>query len=119
MQLSHWPTGDYPIFIDPTFPEILTLCKERWDTLRLCVDDDIFAVASGYGNTHQSIIDIVKRAEGLRRWHPETYIIFRDQGFFFNLEDVNGGRRVPWEQCKGYFHPEHWDVITEIINQSE
>ncbi|MDE1971013.1 MAG: hypothetical protein KGI50_05580 [Patescibacteria group bacterium] len=79
MRYSHWPTGDYPIFIDPTFEEILELAKSRPDTLRILEDDDHLAVASGYGNTHDSVGKAAYKMLG-HRWHPFDYILYREQG---------------------------------------
>ena len=61
MKYSHWPTGDYPIFINPDFKEILELCTQNWDTIRICVQDDTIAIASGFGNTHNSVILMVEK----------------------------------------------------------
>lgn len=91
---SFWSTGDYPILIDPTDAEVMQV-SEKWDTLRICVEGELIAIASGFGNTHQSIIDMVKNVKGLKRFHPSTYILFHIlPSFYFNLEDVGGPRQA-------------------------
>lgn len=95
---SHWPCGSYPILVNPTKTEIEKFGKDEvWDTLRIVVDSDDdsqFAVGSGHGNTHTSVTKgayLVTRKFIL----PDSYILFiEDKQFFFNLEDVMGGRKV-------------------------
>jgi len=123
MKHSFWPDGSYPIFIDPDFNELMELAKSGWDTVRICLNqnDDFIAMASGHGNTHQSVIDAVKNVKGLRRWHPETYILFKEQGdFWFNLEDVSGERKAHYRKVvKEYFSDVHGQMILDLIANSE
>jgi len=42
---SHWATNDYPTFAD-----------------RICVDGDNIGIASGYGNTHDSITKMKEKS---------------------------------------------------------
>lgn len=114
---SFWDTGDYPILIDPTDDEVMQF-TEKWDTLRICTEGDVIAIGSGYGNTHQSIIDMVKRVKQLRRWHPSTYILYHClPTFYFNLEDVGGPRESRVERVlREDFTERHRQIIQDLIN---
>lgn len=39
MRYSSWVDGSYPVYVNPTFKEILELNAQRWDTLRICTDE--------------------------------------------------------------------------------
>lgn len=114
MIFSQWKTEDYPILIDPEFPELLRLGP--WDTIRICVDGDHIGLASGYGNTHDSVTKMMvahRCSTGL----PETYILFREDGeYWFNLEDLTGGRKVSAERVfRRYFSDDHANILRDVI----
>lgn len=116
MKFSFWPTGDYPIYINPSTKDMFELAATGFDTVRICVEDELLAVASGYGNTHQSVIDAVRQSLKIKRWHPETYILFKENNqYWFNLEDISGDRKVFWRDVKSYFSDEHWNLISDLI----
>jgi len=121
MIYSHWDSGDYPIFINPTFDELKKLAESRWDTVRICVEDDTLAIASGHGNTHQSVIEGVEKSLQIRRWHPETYILFREgHEFYFNLEDMGGGRKVKAKKVlRKYFSEQHEETLNDLLSLSD
>lgn len=47
----------YPAYLNPTFDELIELAKSGWDTCRILWNEDNkdFIIASGYGNTHDSV----------------------------------------------------------------
>lgn len=114
MIYSHWETGDYPILLDPDFTELDRL--GLWDTLRICVDGEHIGIASGLGNTHQSITAAMTACQ-LSSGLPETYILFRDgDEYYFNLEDVSGQRRArPRPTFRVYFSDGHAHVLSDCI----
>lgn len=86
MKYSEWEAGDYPVYIDPTFQEIVELAKARPDTLRIMDGEDHFAVASGFGNTHSSVCKAVAKVLGVKLWlNADDYILYREYGqWYFN-----------------------------------
>lgn len=121
MRYSFWPDGSYPIFINPEIPEVVELAKSGWDTVRICVEEEVLAIASGYGNTHQSVIEAVSALlKPKKRFFPETYILFREEGdFWFNLEDVSGQRKAHYfSVIKQYFNPDHAAILRDLVQMS-
>lgn len=120
MKSSFWPTGDYPIFINPDFAEIAELAKSGWDTVRICVDNENIGVASGYGNTHQSVIDMMRVKLDDRRLLPESYILFKEDGdFWFNCEDMSGERKLHYKSAIArYFDSPHDEILSDLVNNS-
>lgn len=121
MKLSYYTTGDYPIYVNPTANEIKELVERGFDTLRIYIDTErgILAIASGYGNTHDSIIK--KVCEIQPRFFPESYILFR-QGteLFWNLEDRGGKRKASFNYGLRYIHnyTEHLQLIRDFFEQT-
>lgn len=113
---SHWGTGDYPILLNPEVHELDRL--EAWDTIRICVDRKNIGIASGHGNTHYSIIQMMV-AQGLSNGMPSTFILFRvENRFYFNLEDVSGPRRASFEKSLlEYFEESHADLLRLVVQQ--
>lgn len=115
MTFSYWETGDYPILINPEFSELDKL--GLWDTIRICVDKTNLGLASGHGNTHDSITKMMvhhKYSSGM----PETYILFKDgDEYFFNLEDVGLGRKVKFRPVlRKLFSDQNVQIIEDIVS---
>jgi len=84
MRISVWPDGSSPVFLNPTFDELKELAKTNPDTLRIVEEDGQVAIASGYGNTHDSVIKVAQSVWG-RRWFGIDYILFRHfHSWFWN-----------------------------------
>lgn len=117
MICSYWETREYPILINPEFWELGELFLEKWDTIRICVDGKNIGLASGYGNTHSSITSMMRVKLNNRRLLPDTYILFRQDGdFFFNLEDIGGGRKVHYRKVlKEWFEEDHARILQDIV----
>jgi hypothetical protein len=83
-------TNDYPIYIDPTFDEICELAKSKWDTIRICrIEDlDCIILASGYGNTHASLVNAVKSYFNLKSvWIDNCAIIWYRNNIAYMSEE--------------------------------
>jgi hypothetical protein len=115
---SWWANDAYPILINPTFEEIQKL--STWDTVRICVDNGNIGLASGLGNTHDSITKMMI-AHGYSKGLPETYILFKvDEKYYFNLEDVSGERQAPARRTiRQYFTDGHGDILRQVIEARE
>jgi hypothetical protein len=97
MRFSEWSDGSMPVFLNPTHDEIVELVKSHPDTLRICEDDNNIAVASGYGNTHTSVIKVIRK-NAIKDFFPLDLILFRETG------------RWLWNPLG------HWDrVLTERV----
>jgi len=85
MKFSHWPSGDYPIYINPDFGEIVELAKTKPDTLRIIegYDNQNIAIASGYGNTHDSVVKGARVKLENKRWSGFDYILYREAHEWF------------------------------------
>lgn len=110
---SNWPTGDYPVLINPTDYEVAAFSdKEKWDTLRICVSGENIAIGSGHGNTHDSITKLAQMR------YPDTYILFRVDGrFYFNMEDTGGKRKTSLAGGLRYFSERHGEIIADLCQQ--
>lgn len=117
MRFSTWPDGSYPVYLNPTFEELIELAKSRVDTLRICEYKDQLAVASGYGNTHTSVTAIARKEWG-KRWHPYTHILFQRMGAWaWNLNSAD----VFVSLEEGYRHVEIVTVqaVRDFVNLVE
>ncbi len=65
-----------PVYLNPTDSELVELCSEPWDTLRVMESDEVFVVGSGFGNTHETLVQLYKRHVGggrtKNRWDPRA-----------------------------------------------
>lgn len=59
--------SDFPIYLNPTFEELIELNTRGWDTLRILMNEDQFVVGSGYGNTHASLATALRTHLQVRR----------------------------------------------------
>jgi hypothetical protein len=114
---------DSHIYLNPTFNELTELSNRSWDSIRICVTEkDDILMASGYGNTHSSIIKQYRKLEGVNKYESLVcFILYKEAGVaYFNTEDIVGGRlkhRSPgWEK---YFSDNHVDMIKDIIRESD
>lgn len=119
MKFSHWPDGvSYPVYINPTPQEIIELVETGFDTLRVCHTEDVLAIASGYGNTHNSVQNAVRQALKIKRWTGRTLILHKDgpvRGqLYWNMEDVSGKYAEPFSEGRNEFDDNHWDLIKDI-----
>jgi hypothetical protein len=119
MKTSLWPDGhSYPIYIDPTFDEIVELAKSQPDTLRVLEDEHVTALASGYGNTHDSVCKAVRLHLGNKRWLGVDYILFNEmhQWFINPLGHLPTPHdRVPYERCLKYFEDKTQVAIKDFV----
>lgn len=76
MKLSVWSDGSSPVYLNPTQDEILELARSRVDTLRICEEPGQIALASGFGNTHGTVVQAAQRVWG-NRWSGLDLILFR------------------------------------------
>lgn len=58
---------EYPVFLNPTFDELIELCKIPWDTLRILECDEVFLVGSGFGNTHTTLAHVYAETHNFRK----------------------------------------------------
>ena len=79
---SIWPDGSCPVYINPTFQEIVELAETKPDTLRILDSDNEFAVASGFGNTHYDIMKVL-RLQDRNTMKFIDLILFRRAGEWF------------------------------------
>lgn len=102
MRLSVWSDGSSPVYLNPDLKEIAELGASRVDTLRICEEPGQLAVASGFGNTHESVTKIA-RGEWGKRWSGLDLILYRlgDEWFFNGMghwPEFRDDSRVPWKR---------------------
>lgn len=110
-----------PIYINPTFDEILKLVENKWDSIRIVLtDDNELVLASGYGSTHSSIVKRVQIIKGKRRYGcSDTFILYHEYSMaYFNLEDVSGNDRAGYNEWRSYFTPEQTELLRDLIRES-
>jgi hypothetical protein len=65
---------DHPIYLNPSDKELITLAESGWDSLRVMENDETLIIGSGYGNTHETLVQFYKKYAGggktKERWDP-------------------------------------------------
>jgi hypothetical protein len=119
--------SSYPAYLDPTFDEMVHLADSRWDTLRVLEWEEGILIASGYGNTHETLVykwrshyNITRKYGGLPCWDP--LIFFHDNRhdgpMLANMEDISGPRRAMPRQWMAMLHDRNVPFLVEIARLS-
>lgn len=120
-------TTNYPIYCNPTFDEIVELASGRWDTCRILVAHtyngpiDLF-IASGFGNTHSSMIQHLRVYYNTRHVFSDAFILYYcAKTALFNTSDMSGGKdnAKALPAIRKYFTPEHQTMLLDLIQESE
>lgn len=113
-----WP---YPVYLNPTFDEILKLAKTNWDTIRICYEEkskDLY-IASGYGNTHTSVSRTAKQYKNNNRLYFYTYILYRYSGkAYMNLIDVGESDDACYDKWKHEFDSDALKILKDLVRES-
>ena len=117
---------DYPIYLNPTDTELVELASTEWDTLRVVECEGTFLVASGFGNTHETLVQYYKRKNGegktkirnLPDW--SSFIFFHDRTgiMLCNLEDVGGSDKATPSRWRRRFGAERLRQLRLIAEHS-
>lgn len=112
-------SDNYPIYLNPDFPELCELAKKSWDTIRVCTTETgNILLASGYGNTHNTILTYYRQYTGNRYEFLDCFILYKEAGIaYFNTEDIQGGREKDRRWAK-YFSTEHEEILRDLIKES-
>ena len=129
---------DCPVYLNPTDEELVELAESYWDTLRVMECDEVLVIGSGFGNTHETLVQLYKRHSGggrtKKRWDPRTqreeevwvgatpdwdpYIFFHKVGIMLcNLGDVGGpDNALPqrWKRCFSEARNRQFEFIAEV-----
>lgn len=115
MRINHpdW----YPMYLNPDFGEILELAKSGWDTCRILYNEsnsDII-IASGLGNTHNSMVIRYKEYLNKKRApYCDSYILWRNRNQQCILNPEGDGQE-PWGlDVLG----KHEELIRDLIRES-
>ena len=141
MKINHpdW----YPSYVNPTFEEILELAHSSWDTCRILVpycqerDGEDIVIASGYGNTHDSIqsryfvhlgmteIEVSYNGIPRRRWRTNgvrmpsmwSCILYHENGVaLMNNEDSGGTQRDRYDRW--HLADNHLEILKDLVRES-
>lgn len=111
-----------PCYLNPDFNEILELARSQWDTCRIAIalDSNDMVIASGYGNTHTSILERYRLHLNKRRTpSTDTFILYHEEGkAYLNLEDVTGKRKARIMDNLDLFGP-HAETVQDLIRESD
>lgn len=112
---------DCPIYLNPDFNEICEIAKRGWDTIRICVSEsNNLLLASGYGNTHNTISTYYKQTSlEAKREFLDCFILYKESGTaYFNTEDIRGGNEKDrrWQR---FFDNSHAEIIKDLILESD
>ena len=106
--------GWFPVYLEPTLEEMQKLASNQWDTLRVLVVDSTkeLCVASGYGNTHSSMVHCLQRYKNTKRVYTEDYIVYHESNIaFVNDSYAGSGDKIPHRKWTRLFEPQHLNVI--------
>lgn len=122
------PPDWYPCYLNPDDTELVELANSRWDTVRILTIDEprldgtlheAIILASGYGNTHNTLVQNVKRSFGLTRapWNSD-FILFKMCGrAYFTTPNQD---RVPADQAlRDWFTAGQQTILSELIKLSD
>lgn len=73
-------TTEHPVYLNPNDSELIELAESRWDTLRVLESESILCIASGYGNTHQTLVWRYCEYHGMNPRYTEYPKRFRYNG---------------------------------------
>lgn len=114
---------DYPIYVNPDFEEILELAESKWDTCRIMESEEYLCIASGYGNTHNSIVTYTRQLLKKKEMFSLcSFILFHEQGICY----VNGDghlpykddRRVRLQSALKYFSANSIPMLKDLARES-
>lgn len=120
--------NEYPIYFEPTFPEILELAASEWDTCRIVIiddkrvsDEEKLVIASGFGNTHTTLVEFTRKHFQLKRYpYGRPMILYHRNGIaFFNLEDIGGKDNARFERASKTLNDNHAELIKDLIRESD
>lgn len=130
--------ADYPVYLNPTDNELIELAQSNWDTLRVMECDYCLVIGSGYGNTHETLVQLYKKHIGngktKERWdcrsqtmetvyvgrvpNWDPYIFFREYNIMLcNLGDVSGPDKALPSRWRREFSDERirqFELIAQI-----
>lgn len=109
MNISEWPDGAYPIYLNPDFEDILKLAEHQWDTLRILFSEDVLIIGSGHGNTHETLARAYRNHLKARRTPYLEAAIIHFSGHKFYL-DIDGDDHVLFEK-RIVDMPDKWQPI--------
>jgi hypothetical protein len=120
MRKSVWSDGSNPVFMDPTFDEIVELAKSHPDTLRICDggydEGGHVALASGLGNTHDSVLKVARPVWG-RYWSGADHILYKgDTLWWWNMEHINGRKAVSLDRGLIIVSPQCRQIVRDFVN---
>lgn len=114
-------TPNSPVYMNPTFDELVELAKSHWDTIRILVLDETndILLASGYGNTHECLVRSWRAHTSNKRGPYATpYILFHEQGrAYMNCEDVSMRHREPYGRWP--LEQQHLELLRDLVRESE
>lgn len=129
---------EYPIYLNPTDEELIELAQSGWDTLRVMESDDCLVIGSGFGNTHETLVQYYKKMSGKgktkERWDCRVqanvtvyvgptpdwtpFIFFKAYGILCcNLGDAGGPETAlpaRWKRCFSDFRNSQFELIAQV-----
>ena len=111
---------NYPIYINPDFNEVVEMARLGWDTMRIMQSQEYLVIGSGYGNTHNSLMQAAKALLKPREYHQlDPLIMYHEDGVvWFNCEDVSGNAKTPLRKMARELTLEQMTTIRELIKES-
>lgn len=109
-----------PMYIDPTFDEICELAESHWDTIRILVSEDLdcLILASGYGFTHSTLVQVCKEYFKVKRFYTEKdAIIWTENGRAF-LGECGDDDSIKHRFDDHLFTNEQAQLLRDLVRES-
>ncbi len=110
----------YPIYLNPSFDEILKLAQSGWDTIRIATDEANIIMASGLGNTHTNLAEAYHA--GKKKYECgllDVMILYHVNGIaYMNMEDVGGPERARHDRWSRVVDDAHEAILKDLIRES-
>lgn len=105
----------YPVYLDISPQDIQDITAQSWDTLRVLVISDTLelVVATGYGNTHSTMVRHLTAHKKMRRIQTDDSIIYfeREKIAYANDTCFGQGEKIPVSKWDILYESQHIDIL--------
>lgn len=107
-----------PVYIDISPDDVRDITAQAWDTLRILVVDERLCIATGYGNTHSSMVYHLKRyLQDKRVQGDDSIMYFEGKTAYINDTCFGSGDRLPARKWGKIFTEEQVDMLKLLAEE--
>lgn len=119
-KVSNWPCGSYPIYINPTWDELVEFTKSGPYNLRIMEYEEDLAICSGLSNTYNSVNHAYRKWKRIKRSYATDFILYKEhQTWFFNrmghVGNFGEDQRFPTDEALQYFNESSQRILKDLL----